>query len=80
MAKMSQQKREQGKRIAELEQQLAERETELAETLAQLAETSGASPAAAKKAAKAPAGRLAQSQVNDVPGAGDPAPEESGQS
>jgi hypothetical protein len=66
------------KQNAELKKQLAERESDLADTLAQLAATGGATPAAAKKAAKAPASRLAQSQVEDVPGAGDS--QESGQS
>jgi hypothetical protein len=68
MAKQSEirkQHAEQAKRITELEGQLAD-------TLAQLAATGGATPAEAKKAAKAPASRLAQSQVEDVPGAGDP--------
>lgn len=68
MAKQSEirkQHAEQAKRITELE-------SELAETLAQLASTDSESAAGAKEAAKAPAARLADSQVKDVPGAGDP--------
>ncbi len=73
MAKQSEirkQHAEQAERITELEGQLSD-------SLAQLAATGGATPAEAKRATRGPAARLAESQVKDVPNAGD-APQESG--